>query len=475
MIMRFRETETVELKASTAQMSRALESLCAFANAHMGTVYFGISDDGQIVGQELSDKTIRKITTDILSQIEPRLFPNIWVEEIKGKKVLKVEIKAAPEKPYFFKGKAYKRVGTSNVFLSRYEIEKYLYERENPAYHYDKTIAADYNRGINRERLKWFLVKAREERNLPIEDSVPEELSLEKLGAFTNKRLNVAGLLAYGNDLTMTMANAYVKCASFGGLDKTGTILDHSDIKEDVFRQIDLAEAFILRNIRKAAVIDSKTMRRETRYEIPYRAIREAIANAVAHRDYRISSTIDVALFDDRIEIWSPGTLPDGMTLPLLRKEHASVLRNPALAELLYLAGYIEHWGTGIGNMKKWMLQYDLPEPEYREDGVSFVIVLNRKGEASPPSVTTQVPRKYHASTMQVEKVLGLCKIPQKRGDIQNSLDLKNREYFRKMILNPLLEDGLLVMTIPEKPRSPKQQYMTTEKGKRLLDDLRAK
>ena len=80
--MKFKESETVELKASTAQLNRALESLCAFANTNLGTVYFGIEDDGRIIGQEVSDRTIRKITTDILSQIEPRLFPNIWVEEV---------------------------------------------------------------------------------------------------------------------------------------------------------------------------------------------------------------------------------------------------------------------------------------------------------------------------------------------------------------------------------------------------------
>ena len=396
--MTLRESETIELKASTAQLSRALESLCAFANTNLGTVFFGIDDSGHAVGQDVRDRTVRNITTDILSQIEPRLFPNIWVEEIQGKSILKVELKAAPEKPYFYKGKAYKRVGTSNVYLSRYEIEKYLYEHDNPAYHYDKTIAAGYSGGVNPERLQWFLGKARDGRNLPVDDAAPQDSTLEKLGLFTEGKLNFSGVLAFGSDIALTLPHAYVKCASFEGTDKTGKILDYADIKEDVFRQIDLAEAFILRNIKKSAEVDSATMRRETRYEVPYRAIREAIANAVAHRDYRIASTVDVALFDDRIEIWSPGSLPNGMTLELLRKDHASVLRNAALAEILYLAGYIEHWGTGIRNMQAWMREYGLPDPEYREDGLSFVTVLKREQAAAHPASTAQVPRKYRAS-----------------------------------------------------------------------------
>lgn len=471
--MKFKESETVELKTSTAQLSRALETLCAFANTNLGTVYFGVDENGDVVGQEVGDRTVRKITTDILSQIEPRLFPNIWVEEIQGKPVLKVELKTAPEKPYFYKGKAYRRVGTSNVFLSRYEIEKNLYERDNPAYHYDKTIATDYSKGINGERLKWFFGKARGERNLPLEDSTSEEITLEKLGIVTKRQLNFAGLLAFGKDITLTMPNSFIKCAVFDGLDKTGKILDHIDIKEDVFRQIDLAEAFILRNISKSAEINPRTMRRETRYEVPYRAIREAISNAVAHRDYRISSTIDVALFDNRIEIWSPGTLPTGMTLQLLQKDHASILRNPTLAELLYLAGYIEHWGTGIKNMKKWMQDYELPAPKYREDGLCFVVILKRKEGTKHPAGTLQAPRKLPASTPQVIYILEFCMSPQKREDIQKHLGLKDREHFRKALLLPFIKEGLLALTIPDKPSSPKQQYITTEQGKELLKDTK--
>lgn len=473
--MKFKESETIELKASTAQIGRALETLCAFANTNLGTVYIGIDEKGDVVGQDVSDRTTRKITTDILSQIEPRLFPNVWTETHKGKNVIKIEVKTAPDKPYFYKGKAYKRVGTSNVFLSRYEIEKYLYERNNPAYHYDKTIAPGYTGSINRQRLKWFLDKAREERNLPAQDSVSDDQVLEKLGMLTQGKLNFAGVLTFGNDITLTLSNAYIKCAVFEGTNKNGKILDHIDIKEDVFRQIDLVESFVLRNIHKAAEVDSKTMRRETHYEIPYRVIREAVANAVAHRDYRISSTIDVALFDDRIEIWSPGTLPTGMTIKLLQQDHASVLRNPTVGELLYLAGYIEHWGTGIRNMKEWMLEYGLPEPEYREEGLSFLTVLRRKGKADYPSSTPQAPPKHPPSTPQAKIVLEFCMVQRTRDAIQKHLDLKDRKHFRQIVLKPLVEEALLALTIPGKPKSPKQQYITTEKGKRLLNDIKKK
>lgn len=254
--MRFRESEKVELKKSTAELKQALEDLCAFANSGTGTLYFGISDEGRIIGQEITDNTLRKVSTTILSLIEPRLYPNVYVEKIDKKDVLLIEVKNSPEKPYFYKGKAYKRVGTTNVYLSRYEIEKYLYERENPAYRFDKTIIKEYKEGVGLKTLRWFLKKAIEERNLPVNLSESRNIILSKLGLISQGKLNFAGLMAFGKEIQGYFPDTIVKCALFEGLDKTGRILDHVEIKNNIFNQIDYAENFILRNIRKSAWIN---------------------------------------------------------------------------------------------------------------------------------------------------------------------------------------------------------------------------
>lgn len=129
-IMKFKESETVELKTSTTQLSRALETLSAFANTNLGTVYFGIDENGDVVGQEVDNRTIRKITTDILSQIEPRLFPNIWGEEIQGKPVLKVELKA--ELLYLAGYIEYRRTGIKNMkkWMQDYELPAPKYRED---------------------------------------------------------------------------------------------------------------------------------------------------------------------------------------------------------------------------------------------------------------------------------------------------------------------------------------------------------
>jgi ATP-dependent DNA helicase RecG len=378
MMEKLKESSVIEFKTSTTELKQALEDICAFANTGEGTVYFGITDAGEVIGQIVSDDTIKRVSTTILSAIEPRIYPNVFEDIINHKHVLVVEVKNGPDKPYFYKGKAYKRVGTSNAYLSRYEVEKYLYERDNPAYRFDRSVVADYKEKIDRKTLRWFIAQANEKRNIPITPSSPE-IILQNIGAYTNSLLNLGGILAFGKNIQSVLANAIVKCAVFEGIDKTGRIIDHTEIRENAFAAIDRAEQFVLRNLKKSAWVNPETGRREEQYEIPYLAIREAISNAVAHRDYRSPGNIDVAIFDDRIEVWSPGTLPHGISLKDIRsKKRFSFPRNPVVSEALFLTGYIEKWGSGITKMNSLMSEDGLAAPEYEECFGGFLVTFKK-------------------------------------------------------------------------------------------------
>ncbi len=491
---KLKESSVVEFKKSTAELKHALEDICAFANTGEGIVYFGIKDTGELIGQDVSDDTLKRVSTTILSAIEPRVYPNVYEDKINNKSVLVVEVKNGPDKPYFYKGKAYKRVGTSNAYLSRYEVEKYLYERDNPAYRFDRSIVADYKEKIDRKTLKWFISQAIEKRNIPGTPS-SAEIILQNIGAYTNSILNLGGILAFGRNIQSVLSNAVVKCAVFEGEDKTGRILDHTEIKENVFSAIDRAEQFILRNLKKAAWVNPKTGRREEKYEIPYLAIREAVSNAVAHRDYRSSGNVDVAIFDNRIEVWSPGTLPHGVTLRDIRsKKRFSVPRNPVVSEALFLTGYVEKWGSGITKMNTLMLEFGLAAPEYEECFGGFLVTFkkgrpaiteeteraSKKGKRVyehkiTPEVTEEakgeVGTKLALSRHQV-KILEICSNDSKLIALMTITGRTDRTKFRNQVLNPLMNSGLIEMTIPDKPRSSKQRYRLTEKGNKLLAGL---
>jgi predicted HTH transcriptional regulator len=151
-------------------------------------------------------------------------------------------------------------------------------------------------------------------------------------------------------------------------------------------------------------------------------------------------------------------------------------LRNPGIAEVLFLAGYIERWGSGVKKMNGLMKEYGLSKPVYEEISGNFLVTFKRKyvsgKERTIGQATEQVPSKYRPSPEQV-KILRFCKKPKKRSQIQKHLKLKHREYFRTGILGPLLEKGFIKMTLPDKPKSSKQEYVITDKGKKMIENSR--
>ncbi|MDN7025458.1 DeoR family transcriptional regulator [Methanoculleus sp. FWC-SCC1] len=138
------------------------------------------------------------------------------------------------------------------------------------------------------------------------------------------------------------------------------------------------AGKFIEETAQKAAWVSPGKMQREEHWEYPPDALREAVINAVCHRDYAVSGNVQIRFFDSRVQIWSPGKLPDGVTVDLLRVEHASRPRNKTLARLLFFAGYIEQWGSGTLSMIAACRRDGLPEPEFRETGSDFVVTFTR-------------------------------------------------------------------------------------------------
>jgi len=207
-------------------------------------------------------------------------------------------------------------------------------------------------------------------------------------------------------------------------------------------------------------------------YEIPRAAITEAIVNAVAHRDYTSSATVQVMLFRDRLEIWNPGQLPYNLPLSKLKKPHSSFPANPLLAEPMYLAGYIERLGTGILDMVDICKKAGLKEPEFKIEDV-FKIILWRNEEAALEFTGQATPQATPQVTPQdefIRRVFIVLKGELTRVEIQEKLTLRDRKSFIENYLNPSLESGCIEMTLPETPTSPNQRYRLTAKGKRLYN-----
>jgi predicted HTH transcriptional regulator len=211
-------------------------------------------------------------------------------------------------------------------------------------------------------------------------------------------------------------------------------------------------------------------------YEIPPSAVTEAIVNAVAHRDYTSTWSVQVMLFRNRLEIWNPGELPYHLTVSKLKEAHGSFPPNPILAEPMYLAGFIERMGTGIPDMIASCLKAGLKEPEIIPEA-DFKPILRRKIPISGNSnnkadVTDQATDQVSDQVQRLILVLGK---DMSRQELMNILDLKHNRTFRENYLYPSLEGKWIEMTIPDAPNHPDQKYRLTEKGKSLKQQLKAK
>jgi predicted HTH transcriptional regulator len=211
--------------------------------------------------------------------------------------------------------------------------------------------------------------------------------------------------------------------------------------------------------------------------------IREAIVNAVAHRDYTSKGSIQVMLFSDRLEIWNPGSLPHALSLEKLRHPHGSFPANPLLAEPLYLTKYIERMGTGTGDMIVRCREAGLPEPEFAlSDG--FVTTIRRKADVAfgivggsiSPSTEQLTEQATEQVTEQVNRLVSALSLtPLSAKALMKLLRLQHRPTFIYTYLRPALEVKLVESTEPDSPTSPTQKYRLTAKGHAAQEAMKKK
>jgi len=324
---------------------------------------------------------------------------------------------------------------------------------------------------LDAERLGTFLARARQARAFPLPDAATSEELLLHLNLLHHGRPTNAAVLLFGKHPQRFLISSEVKCAHFHGTTVAKPIPSHQVYKGTVFDLVDQSVDFVMSKINLAVGTRARSNQVPVAYEIPPEAVREAIVNAVAHRDYTSNASVQVMLFADRLEVWNPGDLPPSLTLESLRRPHGSVPRNPLLAEPLYLAKYIERLGTGTGDMIARCREAGLPEPQFAlTDG--FVVTLGRRPQRALEAVAAPGAAdggtKPALSRHQVE-IIRKCVTEQPITALMAVARRTDRTKFRTQVLTHLLAEGLLAMTIPDKPRSSNQKYRLTEKGRVLL------
>ena len=333
---------------------------------------------------------------------------------------------------------------------------------------------------LDREKIRWFVGVAREVRQFPLtysEENIPQILHSLHLMTEDGKIKNAA-LLLFAKDVQKWFVSATVKCAHFYGTKMTKPIASMQIYGGTVFDQVDMAVTFVMSRIDQRVGERIHSNQVDVTPELPAQAVREAIVNAVVHRDYTSTGSVQVMLFKDRLEVWNPGRLPAGMTIERIKGIHRSRPVNPTLANPVYLTGYIEQMGTGTTDIIERCEHAGLRTPQFTQDE-DFTTILWRPMGQTIDKVTDQVVGQVTGQvagqvTGQVKKLVETVRGDTKsRDEIMSLLSLKGRDNFRINYLIPAIEAGYLTMLYPDKPNSSNQAYYLTPKGLDLLKRLK--
>lgn len=452
------EGEGVMLEYKESLSSSVARELVAFANTAGGRILLGVRDDGTVKGIADTNE-LRARIQDIARHCDPPV--KILLQRIGD--VTVVTVRESDAKPVQCSDGFFWRQGAVTQKLSRAEIRDFF--QQEGAIRFDLSVCPrfHYPDDFDPEKLSDWLRKSTISRGGSAEDVLVNIEAAERTGGrlvFRN-----AGVLFFAREPRRFFNQAYVTCLLFKGTSKVH-VLDRKDFAGGIVSDIEDSLRFVERNTRTAYRIEK--LQREELPEYPVAALREAITNAVMHRDWFIDgANVFVEIYDDRIEVTSPGGLPKGMLPEDLGSK--SVRRNPLIADLLHRIAFIEKAGTGIRRMREGARNQGYPEPRFSVG--SFFSAVFYPFAAMAAASTLQAPRKYPASSPQVLAILNAAVVGEKtREELQAAAGIKDREHFRKQYLEALLSADLLERTIPDKPRSPRQRYRTTPAGCAVLE-----
>ena len=368
------EGYNVDFKRSVPSKVRELtEEVCSFLNAAGGYLLIGVNDSNAIVGAEI-DNSKRSAIQGSIGEISPMCHYSMYDVDVAGKKVWVIEVPSGKNKPYFFSGCTYLREGANSQKLTNVEEIREIFQRHERIY-FDAIPLSKVNllEQLDKDNFLEFKKEAH------IVSDVDDFQVLDSMRVFDDNNIaKSGGVLFFAQHPENVFFHAVVRCVLFKGTDKV-YIIDDKTFGGPLLQQYNKAIEWLKGKLQVAYEIEGTGPRKEV-WEIPLEVFKEAIINALAHRDYdEQGASITIEMFDDRVEITNPGTL-----LPVVAKNFGrkSLSRNPLIFGLFTRMHLVEHIGSGIPRMCKEMLDAGLPEPIYDTDGmftVTFRRTINKK------------------------------------------------------------------------------------------------
>lgn len=454
------ESQTIEIKsAEHGCPTRLFDTLSSFSNQDDGgIIIFGIDEKDNFAIKGVYDaQDLQKKVTEQCKQMEPAVRALFTMCEIGEKILVSAEIPGVDvsDRPVFYKGVgrikgSYIRVGESDEPMSEYEI--YSYEAFRKRIRDDIRIVEGAKIQLfDEKRMAEYLSRVKSERR-NLADNVSDDEILELMGVTSDGTPTLAGLMTFSKYPQTYFPQLCITAVALPGTEmgETGTdgerFIDNKRITGAIPDMLEEAVEFVRTNSRTKTIIDDNG-KRVDKNEYPIKAVREAILNALVHRDYSIyteNTPIRIEMYRDRMEVTNSGGLYGKISIDALGKVHPET-RNAALANMLELLNITENRYSGIPTMRREFLNAGLPAPNFSVIHGEFKVVM-RNGYLN------------NSGSME-DSILDFCEIPRSRAELIEFTG-KSRNYVVKQLIAPLVECGKLKLTIPDKPKSSNQKYV---------------
>lgn len=487
------ESKTLELKKTTGELYKGMETACAFLNSDGGWLIFGITPSLRIIGQNVTDNTKQEVA-NVIRKIEPAIDVEVEYIELPEKPdyyIIAIYFDSNNFKngPYSFDGRAFYKVESTTALMPRQMYEERLKLSNPQRFSWENTPNSEITIGdINTELLYQTLHDGIGSRRIhasamTLQD--PMKIML-KLGIARKDStiLNAANVL-FGNEPTLLHSQCKIRLARFEGIDKRA-FRDQTVCEGNLFEQYDAVMDFCLKHLNLSGRMDSKF--RQDTLTVPYEAIKEATINMLCHRSWNAENTTpSLAIYDDRIVFQNPGAFPLGMTWQnFVDDQIGSIPANPTIANVFYRRGTMEAWGRGIGLIMDSCKEQGLPVPEIKvtQPFINLTIWFKHSltggvKKSAPQAKDSYTPSHtpsnddFTSSHNEIhklsniitpqEKVFEFCKSPKSIVEIAEMLGVNDRRWVRKKYIAPFIGTELK-MTIPDKPNSQNQKYVSIEK-----------
>ncbi len=460
------EFQTIEVKTANQGCPKKLyDTLSSFSNQDDGgIIVFGLSekDDFAVLGvYDVQD--LQKKVTEQCKEMEPIVRALFSVCEIDGKMVVSAEIPGTDisERPVFYKGAgrmrgSYIRVGESDEPMSEYEI--YSYEAFRKRIRDDIRVVSNAKLSLfDTEKLNEYISAVKSER-INLANNVSDEEIMELMGITVDGVPTLAGVMTFSKYPQGYFPQLCITAVCIPGLEMGDTddeqvrFTDNRRITGPISEMLSEAVEFVRRNSRYKTIID-RYGKRIDKEEYPIKAVREAVLNALVHRDYSIYTEnvpIRIEMYSDRMEIISSGGLYGRITIDSLGKVRPDT-RNAALANMLEILHITENRYSGIPTICREFKQAGLPAPIFEVRRGEFTVIF--KNDIYKSSLS----EKGYGSA---KDIIAFCSIPRSRDELQKFTGY-SRYYTMSKIVQPLVDSGKIVLTIPDKPKSAKQKYVS--------------